>query len=587
MKRNVLLGVFLGLLILSILPGGAHAKTDIEFILDASGSMRAAMEGKTKMEIAKQSIKAALDSIPPDTHVALRVYAHRIEQSDKAQSCLDTELMIPFGPLNKAAMAAKVDSIQPKGYTPIAYSLQQTEKDFGVERESEKVIILVSDGEETCGGDPVQAVKDLIAKGFKIKVNAIGFDTDAVAQAQLKAIAQAGGGQYYDAKDSASLANALKEITQKALLIQKDATVYGSEIQGGNSYETAVQIPLGQELRLNHHQRKGEYDYFYADLKAGQSLIVTMNTREKGVVVQGANIHENDNPYAGYQIHDATRNKIGGEELIGTRNLTKTSQADATASGRYYVLIGSVYDHMHKDHPFKAEVKNFFDAGSDSDAASTPEAALAIQRQTYPENYLMARDDGDLFKIATRPGEALSIKIIPENPKATLMASLMDDMRAETGRAQSSNEGAGVRLAGTATGSLTYLKVMRGYSDIPTKYSIQFEGGAETTPATQPTTQPAQPPQTPPQTPVATPVPPVLPPMPPLPVPPSPSTVGGLPPPMMADVPAIQEVKESKIPWTSPKILKILGSIFGAGFLLGVLGGFFLKGLLTKKPKTE
>ena len=199
MNKHILSAVlFLGILFVS---GLAQAKTDIEFVLDASGSMRAAMAGSTQMEVAKQTIKSTIAIIPPDTNVALRVYAHRVEQADKAGSCVDTELMIPFGPLNVAAFSAKVDSIQPKGYTPIAYSLQQVANDFGIEREAEKVVILVSDGEETCGGDPVKAVQDLIAKGFKLKLHAVGFNVDAKTQAQLQAIAAAGGGRYYDARN--------------------------------------------------------------------------------------------------------------------------------------------------------------------------------------------------------------------------------------------------------------------------------------------------------------------------------------------------------------------------------------------------
>src|SRR5262249_1479862 len=200
--------------------------------LDASGSMKEAMGTQNKIEAAKQSIKTALDTVSPDSFVALRVYAHRVEQANKAGSCVDSELMVPFGPLDKATIAAKLDSIQPKGYTPIAYSLQQAAGDFGTNRESDHVIILASDGEETCGGDPVQAVKDLIAKGFKVKVNTIGINVDSKAQAQLQAVAAAGGGQYYDAKDAASLGSSLQKLTQEALLVQKTTATYGQVIKG-------------------------------------------------------------------------------------------------------------------------------------------------------------------------------------------------------------------------------------------------------------------------------------------------------------------------------------------------------------------
>lgn len=560
MSKNLL--AFFMVLSLSGFAKNVFAKTDIEFILDASGSMRAAMEGKTQIAVAKQSIKTAIESVTPDTQVALRVYAHRVEQDDKAKSCLDSELVIPLGPLNKADFSAKVDLIQPKGYTPIAYSLSQAPSDFGPASESEKVIILVSDGEETCGGDPVQVVRDLLAKGFKVKVNTIGFNADAKAQVQLKLIAAAGGGQYYDAKDAATLASSLKDVTQKAVLVNKPTSVYGTEIQGGNAYESAVQLPVGQELRLNHHQRKSEYDYFYVDLKAGQSLSFTMTTGDKGITIQGATVQENDNPYAGFQIHDATRNKIGGEELIGVKNSTKAITVDVPVAGRYYILIGSIYDSVNKNVTFKGEVKGFYDAGSDSDAGSTPETALTIQKQSYPENYITAKDESDMFKLTTTSGERLAIKIIPENPKAMLMATLMDDLRAEIGKGQSPNEGAGFRVNATATGGVTtYLKVQRSMSDAPTKYSIQFETAmAETAPTTQPTAT----------------VPPVTP------APPAVSQPAVAPTESTEKV-ILHEIHETQVKWTAAKNLKVLAGVFGIGLLLGLVLGFVLKRSLVKK----
>ncbi|MBI4411897.1 MAG: VWA domain-containing protein, partial [Deltaproteobacteria bacterium] len=446
----------------------------------ASGSMRAAMGGSTQIDVAKKTIKATIGSIPPDTHVALRVYAHRVEQSDKAKSCVDTELMIPFQTLNAAEFGSKVDSIQPKGYTPIAYTLQQIAGDFGVEREAEKVVILVSDGEETCGGDPVLAVKDLIAKGFKVKVHAVGFNVDAKTQAQLKAIADAGGGKYYDAKDAAGLSSSLKEVTQEALVVQKSSAVYGSEIKGGDSYETAVALAPGQEFHLNHHQKQNQFDYFYVELKGGQGIVFSLNTVQKGVSIDNEKANENTNPYAGFQIHNASRQKLGSEEIIGSANATKTLEVEMTSPQKVYLLIGSTYADMHKDHPFKVEIVDFFDANSGAEAGTTPETAIPLGKKPST-GYLTRTDEADYYKITTTAGENLTIKILPENVTARLEAVLYDDLRAEIAKADSPNEGAGFRLTGAAKGGVTYLKIARSYSHgETTKYSIEFEPAAST-----------------------------------------------------------------------------------------------------------
>jgi len=545
------------------------AKTDIEFILDASGSMRASIGGKTKIDIAKQAVKTALDQLPPDTQVALRVYAHRVEQADKAGSCVDSELMIPFSPLDKSTFAAKVDSIQPKGYTPIGYSLKEAAKDMipSLQREADRVIILLSDGDETCGMDPVQVVKDLLAQGIKFKLDAIGFDTDSKAQAQLKALAQAGGGQYYDARDASSLANSLKEATQKALVIQKTASVYGSEIRGGDSYEKAVALPLDKEVHLDHHQKKGQYDYFSADLNAGESLTVTMTTTAKGVHIgEQNNVVENDNVYAGYQVHDSQRNKVGGDEFIGQKNATRSLEFVAPTAQKYFVLIGSIYEDMHKEHTFKGVKKSYPDAGTTLDAGSTPETALSIQKQSYPVNYLTKGDDADMFKLTTTAGENLIVKIIPDNPKSTLMAGLYDDLKAEVSRASAPNEGAGFRLTGVAKGITTFLKIQRAFGDEATKYSIEFEGIplTETKPAVAASVETA------PTTPsTMTPTPQVV-----------------TPPVVLQPEPIVSttsSTESSKVLWKSPKVIKVLGGTFGLGILLGFLLGFIVKGKTVKK----
>ena len=547
MNKHILSAVlFLGILFVS---GLAQAKTDIEFVLDASGSMRAAMAGSTQMEVAKQTIKSTIAIIPPDTNVALRVYAHRVEQADKAGSCVDTELMIPFGPLNVAAFSAKVDSIQPKGYTPIAYSLQQVANDFGIEREAEKVVILVSDGEETCGGDPVKAVQDLIAKGFKLKLHAVGFNVDAKTQAQLQAIAAAGGGRYYDARNPEGLGKALQEITEKALLIQKTSAIYGQEIKGGDSYETAVPLSVGPEYRLNHHQRVNQFDYFSIDLKAGQALAVTLNTVQKGVTIQDQKVDEHTNAYAGFQIHNSSRQKLKSEEIIGSPNQTRTIQVYAPAAERYYVLIGSTYADQHKDHPFKLEVKDLFDAGSGGDAPGAVEGAIPLEKgKPYKENYFtVQKDEIDFFKVNTAKGEAITVQALPENLKAVLQITLYDELRVELGEARSPNEGAGVRVSATATGSTTFIRMQLHYlGDVDTKYALTVEEGAAPA-ATLPPTQ-----------------------------------AGPKPTPGMKTVETVVE-KPASLKWNDSRLLKMVGISLGIGFVLGLIAGFKLSKLFRKK----
>src|SRR5262245_35445643 len=213
----------------------------IQIVLDVSGSMRSALGSQIKIDAAKTAIRETVSGIPDGSVVALRYYGHRVPQEQKDASCTDSELVVQFQPIDKARFLSALDKAVPRGQTPIAYSLTQAAQDFGAASDEERAVILVSDGIETCGGDPLATVRDLTAKGFKVKVHTIGFDVDAAARAQLEAISSATGGQYFDARSASALAESLRQVTQRALLINRDSA-FGQEIRGGAKYADAVAI---------------------------------------------------------------------------------------------------------------------------------------------------------------------------------------------------------------------------------------------------------------------------------------------------------------------------------------------------------
>lgn len=110
--------------------------------------------------------------------------------------------------------------------TPIADSLKAIESDLKG-ASTGAAIILVTDGEETCGGDPAKVIKDLQAKGFDVNLNIVGFAIDdATLAGQFESWADLGGGRYFAADDQEGLSTAIEE----ALRIP--FTVYD---QGGNN----------------------------------------------------------------------------------------------------------------------------------------------------------------------------------------------------------------------------------------------------------------------------------------------------------------------------------------------------------------
>ena len=201
-------------LAVSVLPVAALAQTcntadrSVLLILDASGSMNAKLpNGETRIAVAQRAIKGVAGFIPAQAQLSLRMYG--AQSPARQKNCQDTNLAVPFGPASAAGgpITASVDGAKAQGYTPIAYSLGQAANDFPADAK-ERVIVLVSDGKETCQGDPLVAAKALAAKG--ITVHTVGFVVDTAARGQLQAIARATGGTYFDAPVGPELPDTLK-----------------------------------------------------------------------------------------------------------------------------------------------------------------------------------------------------------------------------------------------------------------------------------------------------------------------------------------------------------------------------------------
>lgn len=192
---------------LTVISGaGGGSGAAIELILDASGSMLQRLGSKRRIEIAKEVLTGVIDErIPPGTPVALRVFGHR-----EANSCR-TDLEAPLAPLDPATVAKTIQGIGAMNLarTPIADSLAKVEADLQGAR-GRRIVVLVTDGEETCDGDPEKVIRTLRDKGFDITLNIVGFAIDdARLEGQFERWAALGGGRYFAARDQTGLNDAL------------------------------------------------------------------------------------------------------------------------------------------------------------------------------------------------------------------------------------------------------------------------------------------------------------------------------------------------------------------------------------------
>jgi von Willebrand factor type A domain len=209
----------------------------VEILLDTSGSMRQKVGKKQRIQIAKTVLQDLVeDTLPSGLPVALRIF-------DPARQC-GSKLLAPLEPLDKESMSTMVRDLKivKSTKTPLAATLSEVAADLsGIN--GPKIIVLVTDGEESCDGDPEQVIKDMIAQGLDVRVNIVGFALDdADLKEQLQRWAEIGHGQAFDAQGaedlSAGIVTALRAPFQ---VFDADDQLVATSVVGGE----AVVLPPG------------------------------------------------------------------------------------------------------------------------------------------------------------------------------------------------------------------------------------------------------------------------------------------------------------------------------------------------------
>jgi len=186
--------------------------TRILFIFDASNSMNGIWESGKKIKIARELLIKLVDSLEKieSTQLALRVYGHQF--GVPPQVCTDSKLEVPFAWNNATKIKGKLNSIVPKGTTPIAYSLEQAGNDFPTCKNCKNVIVLITDGIEACEGDPCAIALMLQRRGISLKPYVIGIGLDIETKKAFECV-----GKFYDADKEERFEDILKDVVKQAL----------------------------------------------------------------------------------------------------------------------------------------------------------------------------------------------------------------------------------------------------------------------------------------------------------------------------------------------------------------------------------
>ena len=252
--------------------GSTPSVVNAELILDSSGSMaEATSTGETRIDAAKRVLDDVIDTIPNDTdriNVGFRVFGHTGNNTEagRAESCRGTELRVPIDGVDREALHAQVAVYQPVGWTPITLALTEAAKDFpAADPTIRNSMILVTDGLETCDGDPCAAATAISQGDVHATINVIGFGTSQEETNTLSCIANNSGGQLLTANNYDELLAALFTILQQENIIVQTGSFEVEDIGGLYPNITLT----GQTQATDSNPNGGEAQTFTIDQTTG------------------------------------------------------------------------------------------------------------------------------------------------------------------------------------------------------------------------------------------------------------------------------------------------------------------------------
>lgn len=335
----IIFQIFLGLILTTLIHTAVQAQVQIQkppektrmlFLLDASGSMYAEWGSSIRMDVAKKILVDLVDSLKADAslELALRVYGHQYNLRYK--NCQDSKLEVPFRQNNHDEIINRIKRLQPQGVTPIAYSLEQSANDFKVDPAYRNIIIIITDGIESCGGDPCAVSQSLQKKNIFLKPFVIGMGMKDEEIQQFDCV-----GQYYDAKD----VNQFRQVLNKVLKQSLDKTTVSVELLDahGAPKETNVNVTFYNNITrsplynfIHFRDAKGRPDSVIIDPVLSYDIVVNTvpPVIKKDVSFQGGQHNVVNIPSPQGTL--ALRQKGHTEYVNGVRALIKASGQNNT-----------------------------------------------------------------------------------------------------------------------------------------------------------------------------------------------------------------------------------------------------------------
>lgn len=214
--------------------------------------MKGLWQGTSKFDLSTKILLKTIDSISktnPRVEFALRVMGHQFPRS--ANNCKDTKLEVPFAKGNLSRIEQKLKEIRVQGQTPISYALLQSVNDFPPDSTANNAIVLITDGNETCGGSICDISEQLTEKGIVIKPFIVGLGLSDSLKKKFEC-----AGPFYDVQNENAFKATMNVVISRAL----NATT--AQINLLDAYGTPTETNIEMTLS-DHHSHAVKYNLIH------------------------------------------------------------------------------------------------------------------------------------------------------------------------------------------------------------------------------------------------------------------------------------------------------------------------------------
>ncbi|MFT4187642.1 MAG: VWA domain-containing protein [Aeromicrobium sp.] len=308
-------------------------------VLDASASMLADDAPGVRFEAAQVAVTSLVDALPEEHELGLVVYGTETgtAESELEAGCEDVSVLVELGPLDKADYTSTVDSLEPRGFTPMGKALRTAAAELP--GEGERAIVIVSDGEDHCGAaglgdDPCEVAADLEG----ITVHTVGFKTagNTIATEQLDCVAEKTGGLALDAANPAQLEARLPAVLNPEWAASTIQPAGYRGVRPGMTVEEATLAAEAAGEELPEVEATGTVEVVYVDC----TLVF-----EDGVLARVVSDNEDMQTIDGVRVGDDITE---AEELYGLADTPSTPTDEGTVVYEVDPDLGTGYEIAYK-----------------------------------------------------------------------------------------------------------------------------------------------------------------------------------------------------------------------------------------------